>query len=183
MSESNDAMQDSENLAFPQWFQAETERGLLGLQRLRLRGQPTTEAEFNDHIAGVREALWDSRTWDVQRDTPKLREAFRRLAENSDFWPTLAQILARINEQTAYLSAPETRLLLEDAVPVQLGDFGELVREAIRRIPTHLGRVRLLEIVMQDMTRFKPGYSMEARKAERYKAVQQILDMHPVRTE
>lgn len=68
------------------WLKTEL---LTGFQKLLCLGLERTPAA--EIIPGTVEAwfevLTDRRAWDQERDTPRIREAFRTLARTRRFWP------------------------------------------------------------------------------------------------
>lgn len=70
-----------------QWMVKEIGLGLAKLLCLRLAGCPS-EDMIEATVAAWIDALIFGRQWDQERDTPRIRHAFRVMAANRTEWPT-----------------------------------------------------------------------------------------------
>lgn len=97
----------------PDWLRESVLKGLQGLFVLRLPGAPandTAPALANAWIAILSHL---PRTWDQERDQPRLSKAFLALATNSERWPTPSQFIEAIPPipELPKLTAPTSRYM------------------------------------------------------------------------
>lgn len=134
----------------PTWFRLEVEFGLEHLKRIRLIGHPTTEAEMEDTIDGVCNQLLAGRKWQPS-DAPAMRMVFRVIGDNAKYWPTVSEFLENYQSLAPRRpsSPPEQpQLPITDET---LGEFGTLVRQAIRLAPNSAARVKVFGAIASAM--------------------------------
>jgi hypothetical protein len=111
----------------PAWLETEMLHGIGLLIRAGLRFPP------NDATATGQEwcrLMMDGRVWDVHQDTPRIRRAFRDLAQYHDQFPTLRQLLHEIE-----INKREGQLALEhDRNPIPPERLKELYRGLRERL-------------------------------------------------
>lgn len=61
------------------WFKLEMMNGISSLKRLPLMQKPTTAEGTKNTSEAFCEAIWPGIKWDVNLDTPRIRECFRKL--------------------------------------------------------------------------------------------------------
>ena len=89
------------------WFRAEIERGLIGLAVLSLDGTPAGELLEGGAVAATwTGALFPTRAWDIDRDRPRMRAAFRTLAATVTRWPAPAHVIAALPSPRPAVSLP-----------------------------------------------------------------------------
>ena len=67
------------------WFSTEMFNGVARLASLSLGGRPLTPEAEETVADNFSEVLWHGINWEVHRDTPRIREGFRRLMGVSVF--------------------------------------------------------------------------------------------------
>ena len=91
----------------PDWFHNTIVSGVQQLHVLSLQGTPAAETVVLTAQVWI-DTLWNTpRSWDEERDTPRLREAFRSIAQRVDRWPAPKAVLENMP------SAPTVLLLQE----------------------------------------------------------------------
>lgn len=97
------------------WFHDEIRRGLAALAVLSLDSTPAMDvlAEATPKVWSA--ALWPSRAWRQERDTPRLRAAFRQLAATVTRWPAPAHLTAALPTERPALALPAPRSPERDA--------------------------------------------------------------------
>ena len=99
-----------------QWFHNLILEGLQKLLCLSLERQPSVEIVSGTAMAWE-EAIWPGRAWDEERDTPRIRAAFRGLIRTCLTWPPPAkffEVFPRFEEITrprlTAVATEETRI-------------------------------------------------------------------------
>ena len=97
------------------WLRTEVLTGLQKLLCLRLEGCPS-EDMIEGTLAAWCEALEYAKTWDQQRDVPRIREAFVRLARTAKRWPSLAELIEVMPRIDPAPVVPRERRLSNDSI-------------------------------------------------------------------
>ena len=108
----------------PDWFHNTIVSGVQQLHVLSLQGTPAAETVVLTAQVWI-DALWNTpRSWDEERDAPRLREAFRSIAQRVDRWPAPKAVLENMP------SAPPVLLLQEPkSDPAKVAVFRQQLRE------------------------------------------------------
>jgi len=96
----------------PNWFIEEIATGMQKLACLSLDRTPSMEL-IEGTVMVWAEALYPNRLWEETRDRPRLREAFRRIAENRRAWP------APVDLREAMPAVPAVPMLTRQVSPEQ----------------------------------------------------------------
>lgn len=109
---------------------------MTGHQHLRclgLDGAPPTEL-VEGTLATWVSALWEGRSWIQQRDTPRIRAAFRALARTAGRWPTPRDFLAAMpSTAPAAIALPSPERLAKRERSVIAGG------DALRKLGEQMG--------------------------------------------
>jgi hypothetical protein len=87
------------------WLMQEIGMGLSKLLCLRLDGSPS-EDMIEGTVAAWLEALTHNRVWDEQRDVPRIRESFKRLARTLERWPAPVKLTENLPDVETKLALP-----------------------------------------------------------------------------
>lgn len=91
------------------WLKVEIGIGLQKLLCQRLEGCPS-EDMIRGTLAAWCDGLEHGKTWDQERDTPRIREAFQRLARTARRWPSLAEFIDALPKISQTVIPRERRL-------------------------------------------------------------------------
>jgi hypothetical protein len=109
----------------PDWFHNTIVSGVQQLHVLSLQGTPAAETVTLTAQVWI-DTLWNTpRSWEEDRDAPRLREAFRSIAQRVDRWPAPKAVLDNMP------NAAPVPLLTEEpkSDPVKVAAYRKQLRE------------------------------------------------------
>ena len=109
----------------PDWFHNTIVSGVQQLHVLSLQGTPAAETVTLTAQVWI-DTLWNMpRSWDEDRDAPRLRDAFRSIAQRVDRWPAPKAVLDNMP------NAAPVPLLTEEpkSDPVRVAAYRQQLRE------------------------------------------------------
>ena len=113
------------------WMTKEILTGLQKLLCLSLDRTPALDS-IEGTLAAWMEALTFGRAWDEQRDTPRIRQAFSTLMQNSDRWPSPSQFNDCLPRIVNNLDALPRIILTDEQRKANLDRLAEMAKDVLQ---------------------------------------------------